>query len=98
MSVHFETHSQGNPVRRIAFGCAEILSTGCYQSLPELLGLCAKCDIHRGAHGSKWIIGFLNPMILSSGGFNVWIRITRNIIGYLFGCLVSTTGISAECS
>jgi hypothetical protein len=58
--------------------------------------LCAKCDIHRAANGLKWLIGFLNPMILSLGGFDVWIRITRNIIDYLFGCLASSTSVSVD--
>jgi hypothetical protein len=34
------------------------------RSLYELSGLCAKCDIHRAANGSKWLIGFLNLTIL----------------------------------
>jgi|BogFormECP03_OM2_1039629.scaffolds.fasta_scaffold90625_1 hypothetical protein len=68
------------------------------QSLHELLGLCAECYIHRAADGSKWLVGFLNPMILSGGGFNVWIWITRNIVGDLFGCLAGTKSVSPECS
>ena len=35
-------------------------------------------------------------MIWNLGGFNVWIRITRNIIDYLFGGLASAKGISVH--
>ena len=52
-------------VGRIALECAETLSARCYPSLHELLEMCAECYIHDASSGSKWIVGFLNPTILS---------------------------------
>lgn len=35
-------------------------------------------------------------MILNLGGLNVWIRTTRNIVDYLFGCLATAKSISVD--
>jgi hypothetical protein len=35
-------------------------------------------------------------MILGLGGFHVWLRITRNIIDYLSGCLASATSVGVD--
>jgi chromosome condensin MukBEF MukE localization factor len=35
-------------------------------------------------------------MIVNLGGFNVWIRNSRNIINHLFGCLATAKSISVD--
>lgn len=61
----------------------------------QLVGLCTELNRYGQAHGPNWRID-PESEDLFTGGFNVWVRDSRNDIDYLCDRLASAKGVRTE--